>query len=225
LIRGLGPSLAGFGVPGPLANPTLSLFDHTATLVATNDNWKDTQQAQIQATGLAPSNDFEPAILATLSPGAYTAFLQGKAATTGIGLAEIYDVDPSVNAQATNQSARGFVGTGNDVLIGGIIVGGPTGSMQRVLVRALGPSLGSAGVASPLANPTLSLRDANGNVIANNDNWQDSQQADIAATGKAPPNTKESAILALLAPGKYTAIVAGKNGTTGVGLIEFYSLL
>ena len=224
LIRGLGPSLAGFGVPGPLANPTLSLFDHTATLVATNDNWKDTQQAQIQATGLAPSNDFEPAILATLSPGAYTAFLQGKAATTGIGLAEIYDVDPSVNAQATNLSGRGFVGTGNDVLIGGIIVGGPTGSMQRVLVRALGPSLGSAGVASPLANPTLSLRDANGNVIANNDNWQDSQQADIAATGKAPPNTKESAILALLAPGKYTAIVAGKNGTTGVGLIEFYSL-
>jgi uncharacterized delta-60 repeat protein len=225
LIRGLGPSLAGFGVPGPLANPTLSLFDHTATLIAANDNWRSTQQAQIQATGLAPSNDLEAAILATLSPGAYTAFLQGKAATTGIGLAEIYDVDPIVNAQATNQSARGFVGAGNDVLIGGIIVGGPTGSMQRVLVRALGPSLGSAGVASPLANPMVSLRDANGNVIANNDNWQDSQQADIAATGKAPPNTKESAILALLAPGKYTAIVAGKNGTTGVGLIEFYSLL
>jgi uncharacterized delta-60 repeat protein len=225
LIRGLGPSLAGLGVPGPLANPTLSLFDHTATVIAANDNWKSTQQAQIEATGLAPSNDFEAAILATLSPGAYTAFLQGKGATTGIGLAEIYDVDPSVNARATNLSARGFVGTSNDVLIGGIIVGGPTGSMQRVLVRALGPSLGSAGVASPLANPTLSLRDANGNVIANNDNWQDSQQADIAATGKAPPNTNESAILALLAPGKYTAIVTGKNGTTGVGLIEFYSLL
>jgi hypothetical protein len=192
------------------------LFDHTATVIAANDNWKSTQQAQIEATGLAPSNDFEAAILATLSPGTYTAFLQGKGATAGIGLAEIYDVDPSVNAQATNLSGRGFVGTGNDVLIGGIIVG-PTGSMQRVLVRALGPSLGSAGVASPLANPMLSLRDANGNVIANNDNWQDSQQADIAATGKAPPNTKESAILALLAPGKYTAIVTGKNGTTGVG--------
>jgi hypothetical protein len=98
--------------------------------------------------------------------------------------------------------------------------------MQRVLVRALGPTLGSTGVASPLANPTLSLRDANANIIANNDDWQDSQQAaDIAATGKAPPNTKESAILALLAPGNYTAIVTGKNGTTGVGLIEFYSLL
>ena len=225
LIRGLGPSLAAFGVSSPLADPTLSLYDHTATLVATNDNWKATQQAQIQTTGLAPSNDFESAILATLSPGAYTAFLQGKGATTGIGLAEIYDVDPSVNAKATNLSARGFVGSGNDVLIGGIIVRGPTGSMQRVLVRALGPSLGSGGVASPLANPTLSLRDANGNVIANNDNWQDSQQAAIAATGKAPPNAKESAILALLAPGNYTAIVKGKNGNTGVGLIEFYSLL
>ena len=225
LIRGLGPSLAGLGVPGPLANPALSLFDHTATLIAANDNWKSMQQAQIQATGLAPSNDFEAAILTPLSPGAYTVFLQGKGATTGIGLAEIYDVDPSVNAQATNVSGRGFVGTGNDVLIGGIIVVGPTGSMQRVLVRALGPTLGSAGVASPLANPTLSLRDANGNVIANNDNWQDSQQADIAATGKAPSNTKESAILALLAQGNYTAIVTGKNGTTGVGLIEFYSLL
>jgi uncharacterized delta-60 repeat protein len=225
LLRGLGPSLAPLGVPTPLADPTLSLFDHTATLIASNDNWKDNaQQAQIQATGLAPPNDLEPAILATLSPGTYTAFLQGKAATTGIALAEIYDVDPSVNAQATNLSARAFVGTGNDVLIGGIIIRGLAGSMQRVLVRALGPSLGNLGVASPLANPTLSLRDANGNVIANNDNWQDSQQADIAATGKAPPNTKESAILALLAPGNYTAIVKGKNGTTGVGLIDFYSL-
>jgi len=224
LIRGLGPSLAAFGVLNPLADPTLSLFDHNGTLIGANDNWKSTQQAQIQATGWAPSNDFEAAILATLSPGAYTAFLQGKAATTGIGLAEIYDVDPSVNAQATNLSARGFVGTGSEVLIGGIIIRGPTGSMQRVLVRALGPSLGSGGVASPLANPMLSLLDANGNVIANNDNWQDLQQADIAATGKAPPNTKESAILALLAPGNYTAIVTGKNGTTGVGLIEFYSL-
>jgi hypothetical protein len=222
----VGPSRASFAVPTPLADPTLSLFDHTGALIAANDNWKSRQQAQIQATGRVPPNDFEAAILATLSPGAYTAFLQGKGATTGIGLAEIYDVDPSVNAQASNLSARGFVGTGNDMFIGGIIIRGPTGSMQRVLVRALGPSLGSGGVASPLANSTLSLCDANGNVIANNDNWQDSQQqADIAATGKAPPNTKESAILALLTPGNYTAIVTGKNGTTGVGLIEFFSLL
>jgi hypothetical protein len=143
---------------------------------------------------------------------------------TGIGLAEVYDVDPNVNAQPTNLSARAFVGTGSDVLIGGTIIGGNAASLQRVLIRALGPSLASAGIATPLANPTLSLRDANGNVIANNDNWKDSQQTDIAATGKAPSNDQESAILALLAPGNYTAIVAGKNRTTGVALIEFYSL-
>ncbi len=144
--------------------------------------------------------------------------------TTGIGLSEVYDVGPNVNAQPTNLSARAFVGTGGDVLIGGTIIGGNAASLQRVLVRALGPSLAGAGIATPLANPTLSLRDANGNVIANNDNWKDSQQADIAATGKAPSNDLESAVLALLAPGNYTAIVAGKNATTGVALVEFYSL-
>jgi hypothetical protein len=224
LIRGLGPSLAAFGIPASLANPTLSLFDHAGMLVATNDNWKDAQQSQIQATGLAPANDFEAAILRTLSPGAYTAFLQGKAMTTGIGLAEVYDVDPNINAQPTNLSARGFVGTGNGVLIGGIIVGGNAESMERVLVRAIGPSLAGAGVTSPLLNPTLSLRDKNGNVIANNDNWKDSQQADITATGKAPSDDREAAILALLSPGNYTAIVTGKNATTGVGLVEFYSV-
>jgi hypothetical protein len=224
LLRGIGPSLASFGVPAPLADPTLYLIDHTGVLIAANDNWKATQQAQIQATGLAPSNDSEAAILVTLSPGAYTAILQGKAMTTGIALAQVYDVAPNVNAQATNLSARAFVGTGNDVLIGGTIIGGNAGSLLRVLVRALGPSLASAGVTTPLADPTLSLRDGNGNVIANNDNWKDSQQADIAATGKAPPNDHESAILALLAAGNYTAIVAGKNGTTGVALVEFYNL-
>jgi uncharacterized delta-60 repeat protein len=224
LIRGIGPSLSAFGVPSALADPTLSLLDHTGALIAANDNWKSTQQAQIQATGLAPPNDLDAAILVTLSPGAYTAFLQGKAMTTGIALAEVYDVDPNANAQPTNTSARAFVGTGNDVLIGGTIIGGDAGSLLRVLVRALGPSLASFGVATPLADPTLSLRDANGNVIANNDNWKDSQQADIAATGKAPPKDHESAILTLLAPGNYTAIVAGKNATTGVALIEFYNL-
>jgi len=224
LIRGIGPSLASFGISTPLADPTLYLFDHTGALIATNDNWKATQQAQIQAMGLAPPNDLEAAILVTLAPGAYTALLQGKAMSTGIALAQVYDVAPNANAQPRNLSGRAFVGTGNDVLIGGTIIGGNAGNLLRVLVRALGPSLASAGVATPLADPTLSLRDANGNVMANNDNWKDSQQADIAATGKAPPNDHESAILALLAPGNYTAIVAGKNGTTGVALIEFYNL-
>jgi len=168
--------LACFGVPAPLANPTRYLFDHTGALIAANDNWKDTQKAQIQATGLAPPNNLDASILITLSPGAYTVFLQGKAMVTGIGLAEVYDVDPSANAQPTNLSARAFVGTGNDVLIGATIIRGNGTSLLRVLVRALGPSLASAGVATPLANPTLSLRDANGNVIASNDGRIHSRQ-------------------------------------------------
>jgi len=169
----VGPSLASFGVPAPLTDPTLDLFDHTGALIAANDNWKDTQQAQIQATGLAPPNNLDAATLITLSPGAYTLFLQGKAMATGIGRTEVYDVDPRANAQPTNLSARAFVGTGNDVLIGATIIRGNGTSLLRVLVRALGPSLASAGVTTPLANPTLSLREANGNVIAHNDTWKD----------------------------------------------------
>jgi len=120
----VGPSLASFGVPAPLTDPTLDLFDHTGALIAANDNWKETQQAQIQATGLAPPNNLDAATLITLSPGAYTLFLQGKAMATGIGRTEVYDVDPRANAQPTNLSARAFVGTGNDVLIGATIIRG-----------------------------------------------------------------------------------------------------
>jgi len=172
----VGPSLASFGVPAPLTDPTLDLFDHTGALIAANDNWKETQQAQIQATGLAPPNNLDAASLITLSPGAYTLFLQGKAMATGIGRTEVYDVDPRANAQPTNLSARAFVGTGNDVLIGGAIIRGNGTSLLHALVRALGPSLASAGVTTPLANPTLSLRDANGDVIASNDGRIHSRQ-------------------------------------------------
>ena len=150
----MGPSLASFDVPAPLADPTLNLFDNTGALIAANDNWRHAK-AQIQATGLAPPNTLDAAILITLSPGAHTVFLQGKAMASGIGLAQIYDVDPTVNAQPTNLSARTFVGIGNDVLIGGTIIGGNAGSLLRVLVRALGPSLASVGVATSLADPTL----------------------------------------------------------------------
>jgi uncharacterized delta-60 repeat protein len=226
LIRGIGPSLATFGIVTPLADPILELHDHTGALIASNDNWRDTQRSQIIDTGLAPTNDFESAIVATLAPGAYTAIVQGKAMTTGTALVEIYDVDQNANAEITNLSARGFVGTGDDVLIGGgVVVSGNAGSAARVLVRAIGPSLGTMGVVGPLLDPTLSLRDADGNVIATNDNWKDSQQTEIADTGLAPVDDRESAIISLLGPGSYTAIVAGKNATTGVALVEFYNLL
>ena len=225
LIRGIGPSLAAFGIAAPLADPTLELRDHTGALIASNDNWKDTQQSAIIGTGLPPTNDLESAILVSLAPGAYTALLQGKGMSTGTGLVEIYDVDQSVNAELTNLSARGFVGVGDNVLIGGTIIRGFFSTPARILVRAIGPTLIPPGVTMPLLDPTLSLFDANGNVIATNDNWRDSQQAEIIATGLAPGDNRESAILALLLPGSYTAIVAGKGSATGVALVEFYNLL
>jgi len=226
LIRGIGPSLATFGIATPLADPILELYDHTGALIASNDNWQDTQRVQIIDTGLPPANDLESAIIPTLPPRAYTAIVQGKAMTTGTALVELYDVDQNANAEITNLSARGFVGTGDDVLIGGgVVLNGNTGSAARVLVRAIGPSLGTMGVVGPLLDPTLSLQDANGNVIGTNDNWRDSQQLEITGTGLAPSDDRESAIIALLMPGSYTAIVAGKHATTGVALVEFYNLL
>ena len=224
LIRGIGPSLSSFGIVMPLANPILELHDHTGALIASNDNWKDTQESQIAATGLSPSNDLESAILVTLSPGAYTAVVQGVAMTTGPGLVEIFDLDQNSNAELTNLSARAFAGTGDDVLIGGIIIRGRTDSSARVLVRATGPSLAGSGVSGALSDPELSLFDANGSVIASNDNWRDTQESEIAATGLAPGDNRESAIVVLLSPGDYTAIVTGKGGATGIALVEFFDL-
>ena len=224
LIRGIGPSLTTFGIAMPLADPTLELHDHTSALIVSNDNWRDSQQSQISATGLAPSSDSESVILATLAPGAYTAVLRGKAMTTGTGLVEVYDVDQNPNTQITNLSARGFVGTGDDVMIGGTIFRGSPGTAYRVLVRAIGPSLANMGVATPLLDPALSLHDANGNVITTDDNWKDSQESEIAATGLAPTDDRESAIIVTLPAGAYTAIVRGVNGTTGVGLVEVFNL-
>jgi len=189
-----------------------------------NDNWGDSQQSQISATGLAPSSDSESVILATLAPGAYTAVLRGKAMTTGTGLVEVYDVDQNPNTQITNLSARGFVGTGDDVMIGGTIFHGSPGTAYRILVRAIGPSLANMGVATPLLDPALSLYDANGNVITTDNNWKDSQESEIAATGLAPTDDRESAIIVTLPAGAYTAIVRGGNGTTGVGLVEVFNL-
>ena len=224
LIRGIGPSLTTFGIAMPLADPTLELHDHTSALITSNDNWRDSQQSQISATGLAPSSDSESVILATLAPGAYTAVLRGKAMTIGTGLVEVYDVDRNPNTQITNLSGRGFVGTGDDVMIGGTIFPDSPSTAYRILVRAIGPSLASMGVANPLLDPTLSLYDANGNVIVINNNWTDSQTSDIAATGLAPTDAREAAVIVTLPGGAYTAIVRGVNRTTGVGLVEIFNL-
>jgi hypothetical protein len=224
VVRGLGPTLTLFNVSGVLQNPTLDLHDASSSIY-TNDNWKETQQAAIQATGLQPPNDVESAIARTstpLPPGNYTAILAGKNGGTGIGLVEVYDVATGAFAELTSVSTRGFVGTGDGVMIGGIATSGGNGFTQ-VVVRGLGPTLTLFGVTGVLANPTLTLVDANGNRTSNND-WKESQQAAIQATGLAPPNDLESAIVITLAAGNYTAILEGNGGGTGVGLVEIYKV-
>jgi hypothetical protein len=221
LIRGIGPSLASAGIANALADPFLELHDATGATILSNDNWADTQQAEIAATGIPPKDSHDSAILATLYPGAYTAILRGVNSTTGIGLVEAYDLNAG-EVQPVNISTRGRVQTGDNVMIGGFIIGGT--QPMKVLVRAIGPSLVSAGITDALADPTLELHNPNGSLLFSNDNWQDTQKTDIQATGIPPSNTLESAILATLTPGGYTAIVAGKNSGTGVAVVEVYNL-
>ncbi|MGI8957392.1 MAG: beta strand repeat-containing protein [Chthoniobacterales bacterium] len=221
LVRGIGPSL-GAVLGDVLADPILELHNGDGALLATNDNWKSDQQTEIEATGLQPTNDLESAIIALLpANAAYTAILRGKDGTTGIGLVEAYDLDAAANSKLANISTRGFVETGDNVMIGGFILGNGTAD---VIVRAIGPSLTSQGVADALQDPTLDLYDAGGMLIESNDDWKDTQQTEITATGLAPINNKESAILMTLGPGAYTAIVRGQGDTTGVGLVEIYNL-
>jgi len=222
LIRAIGPSLTRFGITNPLQDPVLELHGPGAFVTVINDNWRDTQEAAIQATGLPPTNDFESAIDATLSPGAYTAIVKGKNNTVGIALVEVYDLNQSLGKLA-NISTRAFVGTANDVVIAGFILDN-NGGTDRIVVRGLGPSLTAAGVPNVLANPTLELRDDNGALLLSDNDWQDNavQAAEITAAGLAPSNDFEAAIAATLPPGLYTALLAGLNGGTGNGLIEVY---
>jgi hypothetical protein len=220
IIRGIGPSLSG--VNGALADPTLEL-NQNGSVLATNDNWRETQESEIQATGIPPTNDLEAAIVRTLDPGSYTAVLRGKNNGTGVGLVEVYDLAVNADAKLANISTRAVVEAGDNVLIGGII-GGGNGAQPKVLIRAIGPSLTTAGVANALQDPLLELHDNNGALIASNDDWQSDHQAEIEATGLAPTNIHESAILTTLLPTNYTAIIRGVNSTSGVGLVEVYHL-
>ena len=225
LLRGMGPSLASSGQPvaGRLSDPTLTLFDGAGTALLSNDDWMNgTQKQEIIDSGLAPGDPKEAAMIALLEPGNYTAILSGKNGATGVGLLELYDLAQSAPANAVNISTRGLVQTGDNVMIGGFIVGGSKTS--RILVRAIGPELTAAGVPGALQDPTLELHDGSGTTIATNDNWRSTQQADIAATMLAPTDDRESAILSTLAPGNYTAILRGSGGLTGVALFEAYQL-
>jgi phospholipase/lecithinase/hemolysin len=221
LIRGIGPSLSAHGVPNPLADPTLNLLDEAANSLGTNDNWRDSPQAtEIMNSGLAPSNNQESAMLVSLMPGQYTAVLAGKDAMIGNGLVEVYDLDAGASSSLGNVSTRGFVGTGDNVLIGGLIIG--SGDNPMVVVRAMGPSLTNAGVAEPLLDPILDVYDGNGALIASNDDWKNGQPEAAIATLLYPFDDREAAVAAFPSPGNYTAIVRGKNDTTGIALVEVY---
>jgi hypothetical protein len=227
MIRGMGPSLGAVGVADPLSDPLLELHYPNNT-VFTNDDWSNGDTTQIPA-GFAPANSKESVIVATLPPGTYTTVLRGAHAESGVGLVEVYHLDPDPNGELANISTRGFVQNGSNVLIGGLILNGGTVN-TNVIIRAIGPSLGQFGISNYLVDPVVSLYNGNGTLVQSNDNWKvnsssfQSQEALVTATGLAPSNDLESAIVITLQAGQYTAVVAGKNGGTGVGLVEVYNL-
>jgi hypothetical protein len=240
IIRALGPELTQYGVPNVLVNPTLELHDRTGALIASNDNWMTTiiggiittnQVAAIRNTGYAPTDQRESAIIAHLPAGSYTAIVRGVSNTTGVALAEEYDLNPQPSSTLRNISTRSFVQRGDNVMIGGFIVEG--NEPRRVIIRAIGPELTQYGVPNALADPTLELYDGTGTLIASNNNWvttiiggiiTGNQVVAIRNSGHVPADERESAIIAELPAGNYTAIVRGSNNTTGVALVEVYVL-
>jgi hypothetical protein len=226
IVRGIGPSLSTntAPLPGTLQDPVIELHKADGSILQANDNWKDTQQAAIEQTGIPPALDVESALVATLDPGAYTVILSGKGGTSGIGLVEVFDLETAGSPTLLNISTRGNVQTGNDVMIGGLIITGV--DYGRVLVRGLGPSLNINGVPVPgtITDPTLDLRDANAVQLAFDDDWKTTQQFEIERTGLAPANDKEASIVGNFPPGNYTVILSGQGGATGLGLIDAFRL-
>lgn len=228
IIRALGPSLQSSNVPDPLADPVLELHAGDGSLITMNDNWRQntpTQQQEIINNNLAPPNEAESVIIITLQPGNYTGIVRGQGNRTGVGLLEVYDLESAAASRLANISGRASVDTGGNQLFAGFIVGNNIGA-AKVVVRALGPSLVSAGITTPLFDPVLELHDNNGALLLVNDNWQDdsNQAAQLTANGLAPTNPRESAISTSLVPGMYSAIVGERNNGTGIGLIEVYNL-
>jgi len=219
ILRALGSSLS-LGEMDVLADPVLELHAPGGTIM-TNDNWRDTQEQEIIDTTLQPPADQESAIVATLNPGSYTTVVRGKDNGSGLGLVELYDLD-QVASELANISSRGFVAAGDDVMIAGLIFSGENNA--TAVVRGLGPSLSQFGIGDSLQDPILDLYDANGAVIASDDDWRDSQEAALEASTLAPADDREAAVLVQLTAGAYTAVLRGKDGTQGIGLIEAYNL-
>ncbi len=223
-VRALGPSLGGLGVSSPLLNPSLQLFNSSGQIIGSNDDWMTNPNMQeIIDAGLAPSDSRESVILTTLGPGSYTAVVTGvDSDTNDVALVEVFDLDSLNTPQLLNISTRGLAGTSDRVMIAGVIVGGATA--KAIVVRGLGPSLASS-VANPLPNPTLTIVNSLGTIVATNDDWQlDPGASEISALGLAPASALESATLLTLLPGSYTAILSDATGNTGIGLVEVYSV-
>src|SRR2546423_3349889 len=225
IVRVLGPTLGSYGVANVLSDPIVELHNSSGATIATNDDWQiGSQSSQISSSGYAPNNSNESAIIATLAAGAYTAIVRGYNNSTGVALVEVYEFD-TLSTRLSNISTRGQVGTDQNVLIGGLSINGSTS--KKLIVRALGPCMASPpfSLSGTLSNPTLELHDSSGNLLASNDDWgSDTQAAAISASGHQPPNAKESAIIATLASGNYTAIVRGVNNSTGIALVDAYDL-
>ena len=240
IIRAIGPELTQFGINDALANPRLELHNGNGAVIGSNDDWQTTilggvitgnQVSAIQSSGHAPTAASESAIIANLQPGNYTAVVRGVNNITGVALVEVYDLDAGASSNLSNISTRSFVETGEHVMIGGFIVQGS--GPKRVIIRAIGPELTQFGINDALANPRLELHNGNGAVIGSNDDWQTTilggvitgnQVSAIQSSGHAPTAASESAIIANLQPGNYTAVVRGVNNTTGVALVEVYDL-
>jgi Big-like domain-containing protein len=224
LIRAIGPSLTQSGVTDVLADPVLELYHSGPRPFASNNNWRETQEETIKATGIPPVNDLESAIDTTLTPGNYTALVRGNNGGTGVALVEVYDLNQPAGKLA-NISTRAFVQTGANVTIAGFILGNQNGA-DRIVIRGIGPSLASSGVSNPLPNPTLELRDGDGVLLAANNDWQDDpvQAAKLVAAGLAPSHNLEAGIAVTLPPGHYTVLLADENNGTGIGLVEVYDL-
>jgi hypothetical protein len=228
ILRALGFSLQHTGINDTLADPVLELHGPAGFTTIINDNWRDTQEAEIIATGIPPTNDLESAIVVTLDPGAYTAIVRGKNDTSGVGLIEVYDLDQGVDSKLGNLSTRAFVSTGDDIVIAGFLLSNQGTALDRIVVRGMGPSLapGIFPASAVLADPTLELHDTNGTLILANNDWQDNttQAAEITTCGLALPNAREAAIAATLSPGLYTALLAGLDSGTGIGVVEIYDI-
>jgi hypothetical protein len=224
-IRGLGPSLTNSGITDVLSDPKLELRSSNSALVSQNNDWQDdsSEATQLTSLGLALPDPKESGIVAALQPAAYTAILSGNNQGTGVGLVEIYDINNTADSRLANISTRGFVQTGNNVMIGGFILGGNANT--RIVVRGIGPSLAQFGLTPVLLDPTLELHDGNGALLVLNDDWQDdtATATQLTSLGLAPSNSKESGVFRALPPGAFTAILAGKNGGTGIGLVEIYN--